>query len=85
VAVSSSKSMTGHLLGAAGAMEAVITVLSIRDGKVHPTINRDKPDEKCDLDVVPEGARDLTVRAALSNSFGFGGHNVSLAFKAYQG
>jgi len=85
VAVSSSKSMTGHLLGAAGAMEAVITVLSIRDGKIHPTINRDKPDEKCDLDVVPEGARDLTVRAALSNSFGFGGHNVSLAFKAYQG
>jgi 3-oxoacyl-[acyl-carrier-protein] synthase II len=82
VAVSATKSMTGHLLGAAGAVEAVVTALSIARGRVHPTINRDKPDEACDLDVVPEGARDLAIRAALSNSFGFGGHNVSLLLRA---
>lgn len=83
VAVSSTKSMTGHSLGAAGAIEAVVVAQSIRDGKVHPTINRDKPDESCDLDFVPDGARELAVTAALSNSFGFGGHNITLAFRRY--
>jgi 3-oxoacyl-[acyl-carrier-protein] synthase II len=85
VPVSSTKSMTGHSLGAAGAIEAVVVCQSIRDGKIHPTINRDKPDETCDLDVVPEGARELTIDAALSNSFGFGGHNITLAFRRYDG
>lgn len=85
VPISSTKSMTGHSLGAAGAIEAVVVVQSIRDGKIHPTINRDKPDEACDLDYVPEGARDLPVEAALSNSFGFGGHNVTLAFRRHGG
>jgi 3-oxoacyl-[acyl-carrier-protein] synthase II len=83
--ISSTKSMTGHSLGAAGAIEAVVVCQSIRDGKIHPTINRDKPDETCDLDVVPEGARDLAIDAALSNSFGFGGHNITLAFRRYDG
>jgi 3-oxoacyl-[acyl-carrier-protein] synthase II len=79
--ISATKSMTGHLLGAAGAVEAVVTALSVRDGVVHPTINYDKPDEQCDVDCVAEGARALDLRAALCNSFGFGGHNVSLAFR----
>lgn len=78
MAVSSTKSMTGHLLGAAGALEIVVTALSVRDGKVHPTINLTDPDPDCDLDYVPEGARDLEVRHALSNSLGFGGHNATL-------
>jgi 3-oxoacyl-[acyl-carrier-protein] synthase II len=77
--------MTGHSLGAAGAIEAVVTAQSLRDGRIHPTINRDKPDEACDLDYVPEGARDVAVTAALSNSFGFGGHNITLAFRRYDG
>ena len=81
VPVSATKSMTGHLLGAAGAVEAAVTALSIHHGVVHPTINYDKPDEQCDVDCVPEGARRLSLEAALSNSFGFGGHNVSLAFR----
>jgi 3-oxoacyl-[acyl-carrier-protein] synthase II len=81
VAVSATKSMTGHLLGAAGAVEAVVTALSVHEGRVHPTINYDKPDEACDLDVVPEGARSIALDAAMSNSFGFGGHNVSLVFR----
>ena len=83
VAISSTKSMTGHSLGAAGAIEAVVVAQSIRDSTVHATINRDKPDEACDLDYVPEGPRQLAVRAALSNSFGFGGHNITLAFRRY--
>jgi 3-oxoacyl-[acyl-carrier-protein] synthase II len=81
VPVSATKSMTGHLLGAAGAVEAIVTALSVRDGVVHPTRNYEKPDEQCDVDCVPEGARRLALRAALSNSFGFGGHNVSLAIR----
>ncbi|HVF05347.1 MAG TPA: beta-ketoacyl-ACP synthase II [Frankiaceae bacterium] len=81
VPVSATKSMTGHLLGAAGAVEAIVTALSVRDDVVHPTRNYDKPDEACDVDCVPEGARRMRVGAALSNSFGFGGHNVSLAFR----
>jgi len=83
--VSSSKSMLGHLLGGAGGAEAVITVLSIRDGKVHPTRNLEKPGEGCDLDYVPKQAREKEIKLALSNSFGFGGHNVTLAFKKFEG
>ncbi|MEO6714400.1 MAG: beta-ketoacyl-ACP synthase II [Mycobacteriales bacterium] len=85
VPVSSTKSMTGHSLGAAGAIEAVVVVQSIRDGRIHGTINRDKPDEACDLDVVPDGPREVSIDAALSNSFGFGGHNITLAFRRYDG
>ena len=83
LAVSSTKSMTGHLLGAAGALEALITVLTIRDGIIPPTINLDQPDEGCDLDYVPHTARRSPVRAAISNSFGFGGTNGSLLFRQY--
>lgn len=80
--VSSTKSMIGHLLGAAGAVEAIFTVLSIRDQVVPPTINLDNPAEGCDLDYVPGHARDRKVRVALSNSFGFGGTNGSIVFRA---
>jgi 3-oxoacyl-[acyl-carrier-protein] synthase II len=79
IAISSSKSMIGHLLAASGGPEFIYTVLSVQGNKVHPTINLTHPDPKCDLDYVPEGARALTVRAALSNSFGFGGQNTSIA------
>jgi 3-oxoacyl-[acyl-carrier-protein] synthase II len=85
VAVNSTKSMIGHLLGAGGAVEMVVTVLSVREGQIHPTINLENPDPECDLDYVGGGARKAEVRAALSNSFGFGGHNVSLLTKAYDG
>ncbi len=85
VAISSTKSMTGHLLGAAGAIEAAFSVLSIRDGIVPPTINLDNPDEACDLDYVPHKARKADVQIAMSNSFGFGGTNASLVFGAYRG
>lgn len=81
LAVSSSKSMTGHLLGGAGGLEAGITVLAIRDQIAPPTINLDNPDEGCDLDFVPHTARKMQIRYALSNSFGFGGTNGSLIFK----
>jgi 3-oxoacyl-[acyl-carrier-protein] synthase II len=84
IPISSTKSMIGHLLGAGGAVELVATVLSIRDGKVHSTINLTNPDPECDLDYVPEGARDVDVRAAMSNSFGFGGHNATLVIKKYE-
>ncbi len=83
VAVSSTKSMTGHLLGAAGGVEAVICALTIRDGMIAPTINLDNPDPECDLDYVPHKARKTDVRAALSNSFGFGGTNACLLFKKF--
>ncbi len=79
--VSSIKSMTGHLLGAAGGVEAIASVLSIYDGVVPPTINYEKKDPECDLDYVPNKARKTLVKVALSNSFGFGGHNATLAFK----
>ncbi|MFM7118693.1 MAG: beta-ketoacyl-ACP synthase II, partial [Gammaproteobacteria bacterium] len=81
VAVNSSKSMVGHLLGAAGAVEAIFSILSIRDQMLHPTINLDNPGEGCDLDYVPNVARQSRVRAALSNSFGFGGTNGTLIFR----
>ncbi len=81
--VSSTKSMTGHLLGAAGAIEAVIALMAMRDGVVPPTINYEQPDPDCDLDVVPNVARRGELRHVMSNSLGFGGHNVSLIFSAY--
>jgi 3-oxoacyl-[acyl-carrier-protein] synthase II len=83
LAVSSTKSMTGHLLGGAGGLEAGITVLAIRDQIVPPTINHEAPDPECDLDYVPHQARPLRIEYALSNSFGFGGTNGSLIFKQY--
>lgn len=83
VAVSSTKSMTGHLLGGAGGLEAGITVLAIRDQIAPPTINLDDPDPECDLDYVPNKARPMRIENALSNSFGFGGTNGSLIFKQY--
>lgn len=84
VAVSSTKSMTGHMLGAAGGAEAVFTVLSIRDGILPPTINLEQPGEGCDLDYVPNVAREVTVDTALSNSFGFGGTNGTLVFNRFR-
>jgi 3-oxoacyl-[acyl-carrier-protein] synthase II len=80
-AVSSTKSMTGHLLGAAGGVEAIVCALAIANGAVPPTINQDVPDPECDLDYVPNTAREMTVNACLSNSLGFGGHNATLCFK----
>ena len=83
MAVNSTKSMIGHLLGAAGAVEAIATIKSICDSKVHPTINYETPDPECDLNYVPNAGRDWTVNVAISNTFGFGGHNASLLFKKY--
>lgn len=84
LAVSSTKSMTGHLLGAAGGVEAAVSVLTIRDGIIPPTINLDNPDPECDLDYIPLKARKREVGCAMSNSFGFGGTNACVIFKRYQ-
>jgi 3-oxoacyl-[acyl-carrier-protein] synthase II len=83
IAVSSTKSMTGHLLGGSGGIEAVATVMAIANNRVPPTINLKNADPECDLDYVPNTGREQEVNVALSNSFGFGGHNVTLAFKKY--
>ncbi|EKE01248.1 MAG: hypothetical protein ACD_21C00186G0004 [uncultured bacterium] len=81
IPVSATKSMTGHLLGAAGSVEAIISILAIRDQVAPPTINLDNPDEGCDLDFIPHTARQMKIETTLSNSFGFGGTNTSLLFK----
>ncbi|MFW5701804.1 MAG: beta-ketoacyl-ACP synthase II, partial [Bacteroidota bacterium] len=83
MAISSTKSMTGHLLGAAGAVEAIATVLAIRNNMVPPTINYTTPDPDCDLNYTPNKPVEHKIKAAVSNTFGFGGHNASLCFKAY--
>ncbi len=85
LAISSTKSMTGHLLGAAGVIEAIFSILAIRDGVAPPTINYRTPDPECDLDYVPNTARQMKIDVALSNSFGFGGTNGSIIFRRYHG
>ena len=84
VPISSTKSMTGHLLGAGGAVEAIISVKTTQEGIIHPTINYEYPDPECDLDYVPNEARPAQVKIALSNSFGLGGHNACLLLKAFE-
>src|SRR5712691_10564654 len=84
VAISSTKSMIGHLLGAAGAVEAIATLLTINRGIIHPTINYENPDPSCDLDYVPNTARRQDVKVAISNGFGFGGHNAVVVLKKYE-
>ena len=83
--VSSTKSMTGHMLGAAGAVEAIFTALALRDGFAPATINYRVPDEACDLNVVPNRGREAPLRRALSNSLGFGGHNACILLKKWEG
>jgi len=83
VPISSTKSMTGHLLGAAGGIESVVCALAIRHGILPPTINLHTPDPACDFDYVPNVARQAKIRACLNNSLGFGGHNATLCFKAF--
>jgi 3-oxoacyl-[acyl-carrier-protein] synthase II len=83
LAISSTKSMTGHLLGAAGGVEAIFSLLSIRDGIIPPTINLENPSPGCDLDYVPNTAREADLNVVISNSFGFGGTNGSLVFRKF--
>ncbi len=83
MAVNSTKSMIGHLLGAAGAVEAITTILSVQCNKVHPTINRFTPDPECDLNYITDGAKDWPIEAAISNTFGFGGHNASILIRKH--
>ena len=82
VAISSTKSMVGHLLGASGGVEIIAAILSVKHGVIHPTINLDNADPACDLDYVPKSARERRVRYAISNSFGFGGHNATVVVGA---
>ena len=83
--INSTKSMTGHLLGAAGGMEAVVTALSVKEGFVHKTLGYTTPDPECDLDYATDGNRNIDIKGALSNSLGFGGHNATLCIKKYEG
>ena len=85
IPVSAIKSMIGHCLGAAGAVEAVATILSVREGRIPPTINYQTPDPECDLDYVPNQSRAAVVEVALSNSFAFGGNNTALVFGKWKG
>ncbi len=84
LAISSTKSMTGHMLGGAGGIEAIFTALSIHNQVVPPTANLENPDDECDLDYVPGSARDMKIRAAMSNSFGFGGTNAVIIMKRFE-
>ena len=83
--VSSSKSMTGHLLGAAGVVETIVCIRALQTGVIPPTINLDNPGEGCDLDYVPHTAREGKPRVAINNSFGFGGHNATLVLRKFEG
>jgi 3-oxoacyl-[acyl-carrier-protein] synthase II len=85
IPISATKSMTGHLLGAAGSTEAIFTILAIQDGIMPPTINYEEPDPQCDLDYVPNVARRKTINVAMSNAFGFGGTNATLILKKFEG
>ena len=83
--VSSTKSMTGHLLGGAGGVEAVLTVMALHDGYVPATIHYEQPDPECDLDYVPNTGREMPLRCAMSNSLGFGGHNACIVLRKWEG
>ena len=83
VPISSTKSMTGHLMGAAGALEAIVCVKTLQDSILHPTINYETPDPECDLDYVPNNTRTAKVKHVMSNSFGFGGHNATIIISQY--
>jgi len=85
LSISSSKSMTGHLLGAAGAIESIVSILALKNGVIPPTINLDEPSPECDLDYTPKIPKNRDIKYAISNTFGFGGHNASLLFKKYEG
>jgi 3-oxoacyl-[acyl-carrier-protein] synthase II len=85
LAISSTKSMIGHTLGAAGAVEAAVTALTLQNGVITPTINLSTPDPECDLDYVPNEAREAKVNVAISNSMGFGGHNAVIVMRRYNG